>query len=109
MASDDPVIQVTLDGETIDVDLFDIDGNEWATVKKQLKLKPRQVFEDAQDFDFEALAALVWIMKRRDDPQVGYDEILSGLSMRSLVDDTDDDDAEEVDERPSDSGAGSEG
>lgn len=105
--SDDPVVQITLDGETIDVDLLDIDGNEWCTVKRKLGLKPKQVFDDAQDMDFEAIAALVWLVKRREDPQVQYEEILSGLSMRSLID-SDDEGEDDAEESPSGSGANSE-
>lgn len=108
MAKDDDAIPIMIDDEKVLIDFLDFNGCEWHTIKKQMGgMKPSEVMDAASLNDFDAIAALAWAVLRRDDPSVQYDEILSGLSMRSLIDDEDDD--EEDDERPSDSGADSEG
>lgn len=105
--ADEATIEIDLDGETIVVDPLDINGVEWADIKRHLGMRPKVVLDAIAEFDFDALAALIWVMKRRDAPadQVKFDEILSGLSMRSFIDTSD---GEAGDADPSDSGADSE-
>lgn len=117
--SEDPVLEIELDGERTTVDLAGITGIEWRAVKRLLGLKPREVFDDAQQMDFEAIAALLWVVQRRDKGGVGngkvdaktataeFEEILSGLSLRSLVDE-DDESGGDGGDPPSSSGATSE-
>lgn len=118
--SDDPVLEIELDGERTSVDLAGITGIEWRAIKRMLGLKPREVFDDAQQMDFEALAALLWVVQRRDYGGVGngkvdaktanaeFEEILSGLSLRSIVGEEDEDEADDGGDPPSSSGENSE-
>ena len=101
--AEDTRIEVSLDGETVAIDPTDIDGCEWRLVKNETGMRPKAVFEAVEEMDFEALAALVWIVKRRDDPSLGYESVLSSLSIASFVND----DAEGG-EAPSVQGANSE-
>lgn len=101
--ADDTRIEVSLNGETVVVDPTDIDGCEWRLVKNETGMRPKAVFESVEEMDFEALAALVWIAKRRDDPNLGYETVLSSLSLASFADN---EDTEEV-EDPSGQGVNS--
>ena len=78
---DDTAIELVLNGETVLIDPTDIDGCEWRTVKKETGLTPKSVFEGAGEMDFEAIAALVWIVQRRDDPKLAFDTVLKSLSI----------------------------
>lgn len=86
MAESDTSFTVVLDGEKVDVDPLDIDGNEWHAVKQQTGLPAKQVLDGADDFDFDCLAAVVWVHVRRTNPSVELDEVRSGLTLRSLMD-----------------------
>ncbi len=84
MAQQDPTLAITVDGQRHDIDITDIDGCEWAAVKKQTGLKPKTVIEDAVDMDFEAVAALLWIVRRRTEPGLVYDDVLRSLSLKAF-------------------------
>lgn len=90
--ADDTVIEVEYRGERVLVDPLDITGMEWRAIKRHLDLKPKRVLTDVEELDFDAIAALVWVVLRRDDPDCSYDDILESLSLRSFADEDEDED-----------------
>lgn len=88
-------LEVTLDGQQITIDPTDIDGVEWRDIKQATGLTPKKAFEAVSEMDMEALAALVWVVQRRDDEEVQYDEVLSGLNIGSFIGSDDDEQGDE--------------
>lgn len=75
----------SVDGVRYDVDFDDIDGLEWREVTQRTRLFQSQLMAQALRFnEFEAVAAFIWIVRRRADPGVKYDDILKSLTYRSL-------------------------
>lgn len=97
----DEYIEVTLDGEKLAIDPMDIDGCEWRLAKKVTGLPAGKIMQAATDMDFEAVAALVWLTKRRDDRECEYEAVLSGLTLASFQDDDEDEEEEGDGEGPS--------
>lgn len=74
-----------VDGVRYDVDLFDIDGLEWRDITSVTRLLQSQVMGQALlANEFEPVAALLWIVRRRVDKKVKYEQVLKSLTYRSL-------------------------
>lgn len=80
--------------ERYDVDLFDIDGLEWRDAKRATGMSQNAIVYSALDAkDFESIAAILWIWRRRTEPGLEYEDVLKGLSFGVLA--TDDEDADD--------------
>jgi len=80
----DTSIQLQVNGETVDLDVSDIDGVEWREVRKVSGFRPKELFDAATEMDFEAFAALLWVVRRRKDPTLEYDTVLKSLTLSSF-------------------------
>lgn len=86
------VVTWVIAGHRYDVDLFDIDGMEWREAKRATGMSQNAiVFQALNDKDFESIAALIWLSRRRTEPDLEYESVLKGLSFGVLGFDDDDD------------------
>lgn len=91
-----------VDGTVVSVDLFDIDGIEWRDAKRATGMSQREMVRAAlTEEDFEAIAGLLWIVRRREQPDLTYEDVLGSLSFARMGAQGDD---EEVEESPPASG-----
>ena len=84
--TDTNIVSWAVDGKRYDVDLFDIDGVEWRDIKRATRESQFEVLRLALDEkDFEAIGALLWVWRRREEPDLTYETVLSGLTYRDLA------------------------
>lgn len=82
---DTNVVSWVVDGKRYDVDLYDIDGVEWRDAGRETRLTQRQIMYQALVVkDFDAIGALLWIVRRRQEPELGYEDVLRGLTYLTL-------------------------
>lgn len=98
--------ELAVNGEPVTIDLSDIDGLEWRAIRQETGMRPRQLFQAAQDLDLEALAALLWVVQRRDRRDLQFDQVLGSINLTSFALDTGDT-GEEDDTDPFGSDVGS--
>lgn len=85
MSAETNVVSWVVDGKRYDVDLYDIDGIEWRDAGRETRLTQRQIMYQALVVkDFDAIGALLWIMRRRTEPDLAYEDVLRGLTYLSL-------------------------
>lgn len=102
MTDNQLTLEITVDGVPYEIEAADIDGLEWRDIKRATDgMTPKQVFQAASEMDFEAIGALLWIVRRRDEQGLTFDKVLKGLSFAALQDD-----GEEPDEGPTSGGDG---
>lgn len=83
--ADTNIVSWQVDGKRYDVDLYDVDGVEWRDACRETRLTQRQIMYQALVVkDFDAIAALLWIVRRRTEPSLSYDDVLRGLTYLSL-------------------------
>lgn len=79
----------TLGDENFTVDLYDIDGVEWTDMKRATGYKRQELLQQALvDTEFDACAAFIWVIKRRQDPSVTYREVLKSITIRAVEGET---------------------
>jgi hypothetical protein len=97
--AEDVRLELVIDGATVVIEPLDVTGTEWRDIKKATGLSVRQVMDGVSDLDLDAVAGLAWNVLRRSDPGLTVDDVLGGLSLRTLVEagersDDDEDDAD---------------
>jgi hypothetical protein len=96
--ADKNVVTWVIAGQRYDVDLFDIDGMEWRDAKRATGMSQNAIVFQALDAkDFESIAVLIWIWRRRTEPDLAYESVLKGLSFGVLGFDDDDDEGTTAD------------
>lgn len=79
------VVTWLIGDQRYDVDLFDIDGLEWRDAKRATGMSQNALVYSALDAkDFEAIAAILWIWRRRGEPGLEFEAVLKGLSFGVL-------------------------
>ena len=80
------VISWSVNGERVDLDLLDVTGIEWRDAKVASGYLSQPVLLQAAllDKDLGAIAALLWVARRRGDPTLTYDTVLGSLSIRAM-------------------------
>lgn len=89
MADDEPLTDLTaawtVDGVRYDVDFYDIDGVEWRDITKATNALQSQVMAQAlYATEFDAVGAFIWIVRRRSEPDLKYEDVLKTITYRSL-------------------------
>lgn len=88
------VVTWRIDGVDYAVDLYDIDGLEWRDAKRVTGLRQQEIVDRALgEKDWDAIAALIWVMRRREEPALAYEDVLKGLTYRAFMDDAGEDDS----------------
>lgn len=67
------------------LDYSDITGIEWREIKKLTGLNSMEVIAQTSMMDFEALASVVYILAKREDKNVKYENILGKLTIDSIT------------------------
>jgi hypothetical protein len=85
VADDTNIVSWQVDGKRYDVDLYDIDGVEWRDAGRATGMTQRQIMYQALVVkDFDAIGALLWIVRRRAESGLAYEDVLRGLTYISL-------------------------
>jgi len=66
------------------LDYSDITGLEWKEIKKLTGLGAMEAIGQASMLDFEVLGALVYVLAKRENKTIKYDDILGGLNINSV-------------------------
>jgi len=83
--ADTNVVTWLIGDQRYDVDLFDFDGLEWRDAKRATGMSQNAIaYAALNDKDFEAIAAILWIWRRRTESGLEYDTVLKGLSFGVL-------------------------
>ena len=77
-------LRIDLGDRSIDVEFGDIDGLEWREIRKATGLKPQDAMLAVGELDLEVVGALVWVWRRRTEPDIGFDEVVKGLSLAAI-------------------------
>ena len=76
---------VMIEDEQYLLDYSDITGIEWREIKKLTGLNSMEVIAQTSMMDFEALASVVYILAKREDKNVKYENILGKLTIDSIT------------------------
>jgi|TARA_B100001094_G_C18150149_1_gene783205 hypothetical protein len=76
---------VVIEDEQYLLDYSDITGIEWREIKKLTGLNSMEVIAQTSMMDFEALASVVYILAKREDKNVKYENILGKLTIDSIT------------------------
>ena len=66
------------------MDYSDITGLEWKEIKKLTGLGAMEAIGQASMLDMEVLGALTFILAKREDKNIKYNDILSQLTINSV-------------------------
>ena len=67
------------------IDYSDITGIEWREIKKITGLNSMEAIAQTSMMDFEALASVVYVIAKREDKNVKYEDILAKLTIESIT------------------------
>lgn len=98
--SDDIRLELTIDGDAVLVEPLDVTGEEWRAIKKASGMTVKQVMEGVSEIDTDAVGALAWNVLRRKDRTLTFEQVLTKITLRTILDATDVsdvDDGEELD------------
>lgn len=69
-----PVVALP-DGRRYALDVDDLDRFEWRDVKTALDMTQTQVLVALASFDLDAVAAVLWVIRRRDEPDLTFENV----------------------------------
>lgn len=76
-----PLIEVEFEGASLKIDVSDFDALEWRALRVTAGLLARDVFDDIAAIDPYALAGLIWLLLRRDNPDVQFDDLAKRVTV----------------------------
>jgi hypothetical protein len=68
-----------IDGKPFEINFSHLDGVEIRDAKNAAGLTQQQLVTNAWFGEFDALAAVIWVLRRRDEPTLSYEDVLKGL------------------------------
>ena len=80
---------VIIDDKQYLLDYSDITGIEWREIKKLTGLSSMDAIAQTSMMDFEALASVVYVIAKREDKNVKYEDILAKLTIESIKNEED--------------------
>ncbi len=86
-------LRVTWDGRTDEIRLDDVTAAEAGLFRRHVGISLRQAFED---IDVDTMAGLVWLVRRRENSRLTYEQVARSFTYADLaaaMEDTLDDDS----------------
>ena len=80
-------MRVTLEGKEYDFDTASIRNDEAIAIETALGCTFKQWSQQLQDFSVSALTALVWIIRRREEPGLRFGDVTFELGSLHIEDD----------------------
>lgn len=75
------VVSYIVGDDRYDIDTYDIDATEWRAAKRASGLTQTEIWRGALfESDLECIGVLVWMWRRREEPDLQLDEVLKGIS-----------------------------
>lgn len=78
-------VGVRIDDVVYVVDRDDLNALEWRAIKEATGLTPKHVILGLFELELEAVAAMVWIQRRRDEPQLAYNDVATHVTFGNLL------------------------
>lgn len=104
MEINDITIVAPLGRLTVRVRLLDLDATDWSEIRKQTGYRPKEVLSSLDELDVSALAALIWVWRRKENPKLSFANISKQISLATFqhvdIEGLEDDEDEDDDEDP---------
>lgn len=71
---------VKVDGEVLHIDPGDFDRFEWRALKTAVGMTQVELFTALAELDLDAIAGMVWVCLRREQPELAFDDVNLRLS-----------------------------
>ncbi len=86
-ASRQNIVTFRLEGADLEVDLYGIDGIEWRDAKRASGYPTQMALVTGalEHREFDAAAALVWIVWRRSDPDIAYLDVMRRFTYAAVL------------------------
>jgi hypothetical protein len=81
--------RVLIDGKVLDLDMEKLLNVEVIAMTKVTKLKFTELTAALGEMDMEALTAFLWIVRKRDEPELRYSDVTFSLGSIKIEDDGD--------------------
>lgn len=75
-------IEITMDGDTIVIDLLDLTGEESNLFRKAVGIPPAQAMVTGLDLD--GIAALIWLHRRKRNRSLTYEQVAKTVTWRNV-------------------------
>lgn len=81
--ADDAKVSITIEDRTYSLELKDIDGLEARAYRKATGFGVKSsfdLFQRGEFDDLEVVAGIVWLVRRREEPGLSYEDVLGSLT-----------------------------
>jgi hypothetical protein len=74
-------LTIKIDGKSYEVRVGEFTGRDVRDFRAVLGFTPQKVFNDPSLYgDLDAMAGLVWLVRRRAEPSLGFEKVLDSIS-----------------------------
>lgn len=87
-------VEIQVDGRTYSLDLADMTGAETAAFRQAVGVSPTQALVAGLDLD--CIAGFVWIIRKRTERALGYQQVAKSITWRNVELDVVGDEPEET-------------
>lgn len=85
MSEPSNIVTWELDGDPVDINLYSFTATEWRDARTATGLGSTALLTAALTlFELDAVAALLWLVLRRSEPDLTYETVASKLTIASL-------------------------
>jgi len=87
MSTEDPALSVELDdGKRYIIRLLDFRASDDRLLRQTIGMTSYQAFIDLQEaMGLDSLAGLVWVMRRRSEPNLTYEEVADSIGLKEAA------------------------
>jgi hypothetical protein len=79
--------RLIVNGQELDLDLSKLLNVEVIALTKAIGVKFSEIGQKLADYDFETITALVWILRKRTEPTLRFDEVEFEIGSMRVEDD----------------------